>query len=49
MKKTNYNNGTWGRYNLVHNLGRVGYAELVNLVNRNLIVKGMRRVIFYIK
>ena len=27
MKTTNYNNGTWGRYNLVHNLGRVGYAE----------------------
>lgn len=46
MKKTNYNNGTWGRYNLVDKLGRVGYAELVN---RNLIVKGMRRVIFYIK
>ena len=46
MKKTNYNNGTWGRYNLVHKLGRVGYAELVN---RNLITKRMRRVIFYIK
>ena len=46
MKTTNYNNGTWGRYNLVYNLGRVGYAELVN---RNLIVKKMRRVIFYIK
>jgi len=46
MKKTNYNNGIWGRYNLVHKLGRVGYAELVN---RNLISKARRRVIFYIK
>jgi hypothetical protein len=46
MKTTNYNNGTWGRYNLVHKLGRVGYAELINM---SLIVKKMRRVIFYIK
>ncbi len=46
MKKTNYNNSGWGRYNLVHKLGRVGYAELTN---EQLIGKKMRRVIFYIK
>ena len=46
MKKINYNNSTWGRYNLVHKLGRVGYAELTN---EQLIGKKHRRVIFYIK
>lgn len=46
MKKINYNNSAWGRYNLVHKLGRVGYAELTN---EQLIGKKHRRVIFYIK
>lgn len=46
MKKTYYDNGMWGRYYTAPGLGRIGYAELVN---RNLIGKKMRRVIFYIK
>ena len=48
MKKTNYNNGMWGRYTLVHKLGRVGYAELVSRNVLSLKHKH-RRVIFYIK
>ena len=44
MKKTYYNNGTWGRYYIAHGLGRIGYAELIQLIG-----KKHRRVIYYIK
>lgn len=44
MKKTHYDNGAWGRYYTAPGLGRVGYAELIQLIG-----KKHRRVIFYIK